>query len=137
MLNTLRPGDPQQRASYGRADDLRELGVLLLQMMVLPNAPAGALGPLQLRTLVDGAFASSDEDGMKTDGVDVPALRSYLDSDDGLRINGVGGVELLDTGGGERSGWDLLARLLSCQWADRPTAAEALSHPFWDAPISL
>ena len=74
---------------------------------------------------------------MKTDGVDVPQLREYLDADDGLRVGGVGGVELLDTGGAGSSGWDLLALLLHPEWAERPSAAEALAHPFFAADMSL
>lgn len=64
-------------------------------------------------------------------------LREYLDADEGLRVGGVGGVELLDAGGPEGgSGWDLLSRLLHPEWAERPSAAEALEHPFWDAQMS-
>ena len=155
MRRTLRPGDPFERARFARADDMREFGLLLLCALVLPNAPPGALEPLQLRSLTDGAFAASDADGMKTDGVDVAGLRAYLAADDSLRVGGerdgrVGGVELLDaggqsSGGGDAdadagvprgSGWELLGRLLSAEWAERPSAEEALAHPFWDAVMS-
>merc|ERR1712087_68655 len=128
------------RARYGRADDMREFGLLLLSTMLLPNAPPeSTLSLLQLRSLTDGSFAASDEDGMKTDGVDVPALRAFLDADSELRTNGVGGVEMLDAGskGKGGSGWDLLGMLLAAEWEDRPSATEALQHPFWSAEMLL
>jgi len=159
MRRTLRPGDPFERARFARADDMREFGLLLLGALVLPNAPPGAIEPLQLRSLTDGAFAASDADGMKTDGVDVAGLRAYLAADDSLRVGGerdgrVGGVELLDAGGKSSSGggteadanadagvprgsgWELLGRLLSAEWDERPSAEEALAHPFWEATMS-
>jgi len=45
---------------------------------------------------------------------------------------------MLDAGGSKEggSGWDLLADLLSADWQDRPSATEALSHPFWEATMS-
>ena len=133
----VRPGDPDERARFGRADDMREFGMLVLSSVLLPNAdPAGAgagggaLDAVQLRALCDGPFAA-DDDGLKTDGVDVERLRAYLDADERLRLGGVGGVDVLDVGGAERSGWDLLAALLAARWEDRPSAAEALQHPWW------
>ena len=66
------------RACYGRADDMREFGILLLSSMLLPNAPPGAMDLLKLRTLTDGPFAAVDDEGMLTDGVDVAALREFL-----------------------------------------------------------
>ena len=137
LRRTLRPGDPFERARYARADDMREFGLLLLTGLVLPNAPPGALDQLKLRSLTDGPFLGADADGMKTDGVDVPQLREYLDADDGLRVGGVGGVELLDTGGAGSSGWDLLASLLHPEWDRRPSAAEALAHPFFEAEMAI
>jgi len=137
LRRTVRPGDPFERARYARADDMREFGLLLLAGLVLPNAPPGAIDQLKLRSLTDGPFVGADADGMKTDGVDVPQLREYLDADDGLRIGGVGGVELLDTGGAGSSGWDLLALLLHPEWDQRPSAAEALAHPFFDAEMAI
>ena len=70
---------------------MREFGLLLLTGLVLPNAPPGALDQLKLRSLTDGPFLGADADGMKTDGVDVPQLREYLDADDGrLRLGAMG-----------------------------------------------
>lgn len=139
LRSTLRPADPDERARYGVADDMREFGVLVLASFLIPNAPAGATDTLRLRSLLDGAFASADGDGMRTNGVDVAALRAYLEADDGLCDAGcgVGGARLLDAGGDDGSGWDLLAKLLACDWQDRPTAEEALRHPFWEAPMFL
>lgn len=137
MLNTLRPADPFERARYARADDMREFGILLLSALVIPNAPPGAIDAFGLRSLTEGAFVGADADGMQTDGVDVARLREYLDADDGLRIGGVGGVEILDTGSADGSGWDLLSRLLHPEWNARPSAAEALEHPFWDMELML
>jgi hypothetical protein len=62
-------------------------------------------------------------------------LRDFLDADDGLRLGGVGGVDVLDTGGAGKSGWDLLAALLAPDWEQRPTAEEALKHPFWNTKM--
>ena len=135
VLNTRRPGDAEERAAFGRADDLREFGMLVLTCFVLGNAPAGggggrALGELELRQLCDGAFAAR-ADGMPTDGVDTDGLRGYLDAEDGLRVGGVGGLEMLGKGGG----WELLTSLMHAEWDERPTAEEALAHPFWSAPL--
>ena len=51
---------------------------------------------------------------------------------------GVGGVEMLDAGSEQEgaSGWDLLGALLAAEWEDRPSATEALLHPFWEAKMS-
>lgn len=145
LRRTTRPGDPEERARYGRADDMREFGLLLLTCFLLSSAqPDAGFDALRLRTLTDGPFAASDDDGMKTDGVDVAALRSFLADEEALRIGGVGGVEMLDAGGArlggefvtQSSGWGLLSRLLAPAWEDRPDAAEALSHPFWTAAMS-
>ena len=46
-------------------------------------------------------------------------------------------MELLDTGGAGSSGWDLLALLLHPEWDQRPSAAEALAHPFFDAEMAI
>ena len=83
------------------------------------------MGELKLRQLCDGAFAASS-DGMRTDGVDVDGLRDYLDAEDGLRVGGVGGVEMLDKANG--GGWALLASLMHAEWDQRPTAEEALAR---------
>ena len=97
----------------------------------MPNAPAGGpIDALQLRTLCDGPFAAYD-DGMPTDGVDVGRLRDYLDAEDSLRLGGVGGVDVLDVGGPGKSGWHLLEGLLAANWEERPSAEEALQHPWW------
>ena len=128
-----RPGDPENRAAFGKADDMREFALLVLGSVLLPNAqPGQPLDALKLRELCDGPFAASD-DGMPTDGVDIDRLRSYLDAEDGLRIGGVGGVDVLDVGGAERSGWDLLALLLAPDWERRLSAEDALAHPWWSA----
>ena len=74
-------------------------------------------------------------DGDKTDGVDVRALRDYLDADESIRDGGVGGVDVLDLADG--AGWDLLAALLDATWQDRPSAEEALMHPFWSAKMAM
>ena len=131
LRKTVRPGDPEERARFGRADDMREFGMLLLQCALIPNmGPEAPLDPLRLRTLCDGSFRGSDE-GLPTDGVDVNGLRAFLDAEEGLRLGGVGGVELLDVGGPGKSGWDLLEKLLAPVWEDRPTSEEALKHPWW------
>ena len=41
------------------------------------------------------------------------------------------------TGGAGSSGWDLLALLLHPEWDQRPSAAEALAHPFFDAEMAI
>lgn len=109
----------------------------MLASILLPNAdPRGgsALGELPLRTLCDGPFQGYD-DGLPTDGVDVLRLREYLDAEEGLRLGGVGGVDVLDVGGEGKSGWDLLAAMLAPAWEQRPTAEEALRHPWWEAKM--
>jgi len=127
----VRPGDADERGRFGRADDVREFGFLLLAAALVPNAPAGGpIDALQLRTLCDGPFAAYD-DGMPTDGVDVGRLRDYLDAEDSLRLGGVGGVDVLDVGGPGKSGWHLLEGLLAANWKERPSAEEALQHPWW------
>ena len=111
--------DPIERSAFGRADDMREFGLLLLQMMLLPSSMAGGgsapyegqLSDLRLRSYCDGAFRLRDADGDPTDGVDIEGLRAYLDADDSLRIGGVGGVDILDAADG--SGWDLLQRMMA------------------------
>ena len=70
---------------------------------------------------------------MATDGVDVGALRAYLDAEETLRIGGVGGVDVLDANGG--LGWALIETLMHPTWQSRPTAAEALRHRFWSEDI--
>jgi len=128
-----RPGDPEERGRFGRADDVREFGMLLLSAALLPNAaPDSAMDMLGLRNLCDGPFAAC-EDGMQTDGVDVARLRDYLDAEDELRLGGVGGVDVLAVGGEGRDGWDLLERMLAARWEERPSAEEALAHPWWEA----
>lgn len=128
----VRPGDPAERARFAVSDDMREFGLLLLAAVLLPNADPNAcpLELLALRNLCEGSFAATDE-GMPTDGVDVERLREYLDAEEGLRLGGVGGVDVLDVGGPGKSGWHLLGRLLAPVWEERPTAAEALEHPWW------
>jgi serine/threonine protein kinase len=136
VLKTRRPGDPTERAAFGRADDVREFGVLCLEAFILGNAPPDApLSPSKLRALCDGPFAASDEFGGRTDGVDVQGLRGYLDAEPGLRLGGVGGVDVLDVSGG--SGWELLAAMLSAEWEHRPSAEEALQHRFWEATLVI
>jgi len=137
MLLTLRPGDPEERAAFAKANDVREFGFLLLQMMLLPFAQPSddAMTVLKLRSLCDGPFMLPDSDGDKTDGVDVRALRDYLDADESIRDGGVGGVDVLDLADG--AGWDLLAALLDATWQDRPSAEEALMHPFWSAKMAM
>ena len=135
VLNTLRPGDADERARYGVADDMREFGMLALTLLIVPSAQPGATSALRLRALCEGAFRASDEDGMPTDGVDARGLRNFLDSEPELRIGGVGGVDVLDANGGE--GWDLLGRLLHPEWEMRPTASEALQHPFWTKELFI
>mmetsp|Transcript_30855 Transcript_30855/g.49644 ORF Transcript_30855/g.49644 Transcript_30855/m.49644 type:complete len:686 (+) Transcript_30855:819-2876(+) len=44
------------------------------------------------------------------------------------------GFEILDANGG--AGWDLLRNLLSFEPKERPSAAEALGHPFFEANLS-
>lgn len=68
-------------------------------------------------------------------GVDVTALRAYLDAEETLRIGGVGGVDVLDLADG--AGWELLGMLLAGPWQERPSAAEALEHRFWSAKLVL
>ena len=46
-----------------------------------------------------------------------------LDAEEGLRLGGVGGVELLDVGGPGKSGWDLLEKLLA------PHSTKSSYHP--------
>jgi hypothetical protein len=134
-MGTRRPGDPAERASFGRADDIREFGMLMLECFILGNAPPDApLTPLQLRSLCDGPFAQVC-DGMRTDGVDVGALRDYLAAEARLQVGDVGGVDVLDLN--DRSGWQLVGSLLSGEWEDRPTAEEALQHAFWEARIFI
>ena len=134
-MKTRRPGDPAERARFGRADDVREFGMLMLEAFVLGNAPADSpLTPLQLRSLCDGAFAQV-LDGMRTDGVDVDALRDYLSAEAGLAVGGVSGADVLGLNGG--SGWSLLGSMLSGEWEDRPSAEEALEHAFWEARIFI
>jgi len=76
-----------------------------------------------------------DSDGDATDGVEVEALREYLDAEPLLRIGGAGGVDILDQAGG--AGWELLASLLAGPWQERPSAAEALQHRFWSEQLTL
>ena len=145
-LSMLRPADPDERAAFGKSDDVREFGFLLLQMLVLPSSQAGTgahddalsadcLTALRLRSLCDGPFMLRDIDGDPTDGVDIAALRDYLDADETLRVGGAGGVDVLDAVDG--AGWDLLSKLLAGPWQERPSAAEALEHPFWRAALWL
>ena len=148
VLNCVRPADPAQRAAYGRADDMREFAMLVLTCVLLPNAPPeaadirpGSGSVARLRTLCDGPFAAAD-DGMPTDGVDVARLREYLEAEEGLRLGGVGGVDVLAVGPKKAgvvtagsSGWDLLAALLAPDWQQRPSAEEAAKHPFWTAEM--
>ena len=135
LKRSLGEDDADERARYGRAEDMREFGMLALQCFVLGNAPpASELTELKLRSLCDGAFAGRSG-GSATDGVDVDGLRDYLDAEDGLRLGAVGGVDALDAA--DRSGWDLLKALLAAEWEERPTAEAALRHPFWSAPIAF
>ena len=134
VLNTRRPADQDERAAFGRSDDVREFGFLMLQCFVLGNAPPRApIDQLALRRLCDATFAGEDADGMRTDGVDVEGLRGYLDAEDGLRVSGVGGVDMLDAKDG--SGWELIHQLMHPEWNERLTAEAALRHPFWAAPL--
>lgn len=166
LRRTVRPGDPAERTAFAVADEIREFGMLMLEAFVLMNAPpdqqtsggdgagegagegAPAMTSLRLRSLCDSTFCAADADGFKSDGIDVPALRAYLDAEDGLRVGGVGGVEMLDKAGkaaptsaaalsgyAGQSGWDLIAWMTSPTWEERPTAAQALEHPFWKAPM--
>ena len=162
VRRTVRPGDPEERAAFARADEMREFGLLMLEAFVLFNAPSkgsaasgddaatagadtSAMTSLRLRTLCDATFVLADEDGYKSDGVDIPALRAYLEAEDSLRTGGVGGVEMLEKAGkpgtdpalagAGTSGWDLLAWMMRPNWQDRPSAADALKHPFWSCPM--
>ena len=163
-------GSAAERVAFGEAEDVFEFGMLLLVACIVgcaPPAPRGVSGStagsgpaseLGLRSLAEGAF------GGRKGGVEVGRLREYLEAEDGLRLGGSGGVELLseaparppapsgkeggmaggmaarlrNAGGGERgrggwegSGWSLLEQLLG-PWRQRPTAAEALRHGFWE-----
>lgn len=141
-MKCVRPGDPSQRAAFGRADDMREFGMLMLEMMVLGNAPQQADGDapppmdaLKLRSLCDGAFAATS-DGMRTDGVDIDGLRDYLQAEGSLlQTGGVGGADVLDLN--EGSGWQLLKAMLAAEWEDRPTAEEALASKFWSMKLFI
>ena len=114
-----------------RGGDVWAFGVLLLQAMVEPNAERGAFPLARLLQLIDGPFAASSR--ASADGaVDVDGLRDYLAADDACRRGGYGGVELLDSAGG--AGWSLVASLLG-PYAERPSAAAALGHPFWSAGL--
>ena len=137
VRRTVRPGDAEERAAFAKADEIREFGMLMLEAFILPNAPPDApLTPMQLRTLCDGPFAKCDCDGFTSDGVDLVGLRSYLDAEEAIRIGGVGGVEMLDVADGAgNSGWELIAWMMSPIWEERPTAEEALKHPFWAAKM--
>lgn len=136
-LQIARPDDPAQRAAFGKADDVREFGMMMLQCFLLPFARAGAapLDTLRLRALCDGPFAKADAEGRRNDGVDIEALRDFLDAEDQLRIGGVGGVDVLD--GHERSGWDLLGRMMAPSWEERPSARGCLRHSFWNLTTLL
>ena len=120
-----------EEGAFGTADDMRAFGVLLLQAMVEPNAERGAFPLARLLQLIDGPFAASSR--ASADGaVDVDGLRDYLAADEACRRGGYGGVELLDSAGG--AGWSLVASLLG-PYAERPSAAAALGHPFWSAGL--
>mmetsp|Transcript_6636 Transcript_6636/g.16691 ORF Transcript_6636/g.16691 Transcript_6636/m.16691 type:complete len:425 (+) Transcript_6636:93-1367(+) len=132
-------------SDFAFADDMRAFGALMLESLIVPCAPPGAITTSALAALCDGAYRGTgmiDRDGttgsdistsaiVTMDGrVDIAALRAYLMEDDGLRIGGVGGADMLDATGG----WDLLAQLLG-PWQARPSAASALKHPFWERKV--
>lgn len=125
---------------FGRADDMRAFGATMLLAIMVACAPSTSeVDVAELARLLDGPFALDLYESPTDGAVDIEALKEYLVAADELRLesaeanrDGVGGVDLLESGGG----WDLVGALLG-PWADRPTATEALAHRFWETTCSV
>ena len=104
---------PVRRRAFGVADDIFQMGLLVLYTAFVPFSAPGDVDGSQLQRLLETTFK-----------LDVDGFREYCEADDRWRE----GVAFLAAEDG--AGWELVGSMVQRDWSRRPTAASCLNNRF-------